>query len=291
MITRKSLADEIDLIEADIKALNDSKRACFDAYRDQIIGAGIAKPNIKAEIEAVKVAIKRRREAVKDENALIEKDELIDEVFHEITRAPRATRENIEKFDAETGEILEDVNPRLAKQVIDGMQTEASRAALMAAVDIMIELEEAEEQNAPERPSVNDEPYPEAGPQVEASPAGTGSGTLADREGRHEGEAVSAGLPTNPEKNTASYGEAGHHSLDRVSPQAPSATTGSVDANTGGDHVDEQQSTAAQAGAVVSAAPAIILRPNCRNPDNCGGYGQNHCGSCQKAMRELEAAE
>ncbi len=48
-----------------------------------------------------------------------------------------------------------------------------------------------------QRPSINDEPYPEAGPQAEASPAGTGSGTLADREGRHEGEAVLADLPTN----------------------------------------------------------------------------------------------
>lgn len=47
-----------------------------------------------------------------------------------------------------------------------------------------------------ERPSTNDEPSPEAGPQAEASPAGTGTGTLADREGRHDGEAVSADLPT-----------------------------------------------------------------------------------------------
>ncbi|PWJ80603.1 ParB-like nuclease family protein [Pseudaminobacter salicylatoxidans] len=42
---------------------------------------------------------------------------------------------------------------------------------------------------------VNDEPSPEAGPQAEASLAGTGAGTLADREGRPEGEAASVDLP------------------------------------------------------------------------------------------------
>lgn len=44
---------------------------------------------------------------------------------------------------------------------------------------------------------VNDEPSPEAGPQAEAFQSqGTGAGMLADREGRHEGEAASVGLPT-----------------------------------------------------------------------------------------------
>lgn len=44
---------------------------------------------------------------------------------------------------------------------------------------------------------VNDEPSPEAGPQAEASHSqDTGVGTLADREGRHEGEAASVDLPT-----------------------------------------------------------------------------------------------
>lgn len=58
--------------------------------------------------------------------------------------APRASRayarEKIEHFDA---------NPRLIKQVVDGMQTEAGRAALLTAVDIMIARDEAEE-NSPE---------------------------------------------------------------------------------------------------------------------------------------------
>jgi hypothetical protein len=51
--------------------------------------------------------------------------------------------------------------------------------------------------NAPGRASINDDPSPEAGPQAEASLAGTGTGMPADREGRHEGEAASVDLPTN----------------------------------------------------------------------------------------------
>lgn len=46
------------------------------------------------------------------------------------------------------------------------------------------------------RPSINNEPSLWAGPQAEASHAGTGSRTLVDREGRIEGEAASADLPT-----------------------------------------------------------------------------------------------
>ncbi|MDD1434621.1 hypothetical protein [Mesorhizobium sp. 2RAF21] len=49
---------------------------------------------------------------------------------------------------------------------------------------------------------VNDEPSPEAGPQAEAFQSqGTGAGTLADREGRHEGEAASVDLPTISPRN------------------------------------------------------------------------------------------
>ncbi len=32
------------------------------------------------------------------------------------------------------------------------------------------------------------------------------------------------------------------------------------------------------------------LRPNCLNPDNCSGYGRNHCHTCGKAAEKTEAA-
>ncbi len=94
MITRKSLADEIDILDTSIADLNGSKKDAFDAYRDQMIAAGVAKENVRKEIDAVKAAIRRRRAVKKDELAVEEKDALVDEVFAEITaasRAPRAT--------------------------------------------------------------------------------------------------------------------------------------------------------------------------------------------------------
>ncbi|RVI58972.1 hypothetical protein CN192_06375, partial [Sinorhizobium medicae] len=34
------------------------------------------------------------------------------------------------------------------------------------------------------------------------------------------------------------------------------------------------------------AKPKWPLRPNCRNPEACGGYGDKHCHGCTVAMRE-----
>lgn len=42
------------------------------------------------------------------------------------------------------------------------------------------------------------------------------------------------------------------------------------------------------------SAPVVAtrkpLRPYCQRPELCGGYGRNHCGPCEKAKRESEAA-
>lgn len=247
MITRTSLANEIDEYDQQIADMNTGKKDCFDAYRAQLVASGMDKANIKTEIEAVKAAIKRRRAAKKDPMAVEEKDALIDEIFEEITtspRAPRATRENIEKFDPETGENLNETH---------------------------------------QRPSNNDEPSPEAGPQAEASPAGTGSGTLADREGRHEGEAASSDLPTNSEIDPPE---------DREEGQSPDDGLSVVGANTGGDHVTAHHHAATSAGALVKPAPAIKhkFRPNCQHRDHCKSGTADHCHSCKVAMREGSAA-
>lgn len=38
------------------------------------------------------------------------------------------------------------------------------------------------------------------------------------------------------------------------------------------------------------AAKEFKLRPFCQRPSLCGGYGQKHCGTCERAMRGSEAA-
>ncbi|MGF6253813.1 DUF2312 domain-containing protein [Ensifer sp. LBL] len=40
-----------------------------------------------------------------------------------------------------------------------------------------------------------------------------------------------------------------------------------------------------------TARPPTPLRPHCRQPEACGGYGRNHCHTCAKAMREREPQE
>ena len=107
--TRKSIADHLDSYDDEIATLQEGKRETLADYRQQLADAGMSKGGIKAEIEALKVAMRRRRAiAKKGEEVVEEADVLADEIFVEITaRAPRATRvrEIIEEYDAETGEI------------------------------------------------------------------------------------------------------------------------------------------------------------------------------------------
>jgi hypothetical protein len=110
--TRKSIADHLDSYDDEIATLQEGKRETLADYRQQLADAGMSKGGIKAEIEALKVAMRRRRAiAKKGEEVVEEADVLADEIFAEITsRAPRATRvrEDIEEFDPETGEVIED---------------------------------------------------------------------------------------------------------------------------------------------------------------------------------------
>ncbi len=212
----------------------------------------------------------------KDEMERMEEEAILDTYLHALGMISQPDLFE-EPHHPETGEVID---PKLAQTIITGMQTEIGRKALIAAVDIMIAREEAEEETH-QRPSTNDEPSPEAGPQAEASPAGTGSGKLADREGRFKGEAASADLSTNSEIDPNEDREEGH-SLD-----------GNADANAGGGHVNDQRNAATHgAGALVNPASARKpLRPLCRNPgDNCGGYGSTHCASCLRASKQVEVS-
>lgn len=149
------------------------------------------------DTKAMRAAFRLKVKLDEADPAEAEHEALVD-TYLAALEAPRVSRayarEKIEQFDAETGEV----SARLIATVATGLQTEIGRKALVTAFDIMIEREEAEETH--ERPSNNDEPSPEVGPQAEASPAGTGTGTLADREGRSNGEAVSADLPTHSDQ-------------------------------------------------------------------------------------------
>lgn len=109
--TRKSLADHLDSYDDEITELQNSKREMLNDYRAQLAGLGWGKQEIKSEIEGLKVAMRRRRAIKKvGDEAVEEADAIADEIFEEITRVARGARVhgNIEKFDANTGEILDD---------------------------------------------------------------------------------------------------------------------------------------------------------------------------------------
>lgn len=109
--TRKSIADHLDSYDAEISDLQDSKRETLDDYRAQLGEKGFAKAQIKAEIEALKRAMRRRRAIAKTSEAEVdEADDLADEIFVEITSpAPRATRvaSDVPDHDPETGELTQ----------------------------------------------------------------------------------------------------------------------------------------------------------------------------------------
>jgi uncharacterized protein (UPF0335 family) len=207
------------------------------------------------------------------------------------------TRENIEEFDPETGEILD---PKLAHTVVTGMQTEIGRKALIAAVDIMIAREEAEEESVAKASGEQTEGttgLQAAGPRREMRvgeasahlPATSEFTDVTDRrddhfntemdratEGSFETGSVAAekgrkAIPAGPEGVDLNHAGAGESPATEIAStaqgevEAPSADErrspndgmSGEGANAGGDHVNAHPSSAATAGALVQPAPAI----------------------------------
>jgi uncharacterized protein (UPF0335 family) len=192
--------------------------------------------------KALRAAFNRKAKLDEGDPADAQFEMTVDTYLNALNGSPRdarlRTREKIEEFDAETGEVLD---PKLA-------QTEAGRAALIAAVDIMIDRDEADEGEAEGTASGLPTNQPETADQAS-------NGSNADRPSlaaRGDEESAVSISPIAP----AAHGEAEAPSVERVSPE-DDASNGSTDANTGGDYVDAQQNAATeQAGALVDQSPA-----------------------------------
>lgn len=196
------------------------------------------------------------------------------------TPARARTREIIEEFDAETGEILDRALLPEMSEIMD--------------MDAPEEPKPVKAKTNAKRPSRNDKSYPEAGPQAEASHVGTDTGMLADREGRHEGEAVSADLPTNsPETATETMGGTGDDcSFGNSGVWPPQEGESS---NLGNDSLNVV--TAGETAPQFTPPSFLVkksisdFRPHCQKPDACGASGLKHCYSCSKLIpAESEAA-
>lgn len=190
-ITRKTLADTIDSYDDEIAELQASKRETFQSYREQLSDL-MGKDEVKAEIEATKAAIKRRRAIrEKGEEVIEQKDALADEIFDEITaaNAPRATRvENIEQFA-----IKPQAQPVQTVPVSGSLSSNAGTEAVEApAINSEIPSAEAEEAGeevvtAASSPDTQSEP-------AEGFPTPT-SAELGDR--RTEASPVATVVPSN----------------------------------------------------------------------------------------------
>lgn len=174
-----------------------------------------------------------------------------------------------EEFDPTTGEFLEDgdANPRLIKQAVDGMQTEAGRAALLTAVDIMIEREEADDNRFDAGLSIVTK-HTEITSSPETANEREAVATICEATVSTQPKDVS--LPADGESSEGA--STGGNDVDRNAERVPTSNTGE--------------------GTALSALPIKSkLRPHCQNPgETCGGYGDKHCHGCLRAMRESEAA-
>lgn len=297
----KAIVQRVERLEDEIADLNADKSEIYKEARANGF-----------DVKVIKKVVSKRKI---DEHEREEQDNVFDlywNAVHGLNLVHAHARENIEQFDA---------NPRLIKQVVDGMQTEAGRAALIAAVDIMIDREEAEELEASDGfPSVssslttreaeesvvsnNSRPAALAVSGGEPSkPSPDAGGEKMDAVQRTPGRSdetsaycnAQSGQATNSnsEKATvATQGEATAPTSDDGADRAPAA-------NAGGENVDRSATRAGLAdptlntgeGAANTALPAkpkVSFRPNCQHPENCASGSRDHCWSCRRAMQKSE---
>ncbi|AII27774.1 hypothetical protein B9J07_12920 [Sinorhizobium sp. LM21] len=123
----------------------DDLKTIYGDLREELKALGWAGQNVSKEVAALKGAIAEMRLDDEKKAKREEKGDRVDDYVSILSkvraRAPARTRENIEQSGA-------GLDPKLAHTIVTGLKTETGRAALVAAVDILIEREEAEERRA-----------------------------------------------------------------------------------------------------------------------------------------------
>lgn len=242
------LKEEQDVIGDDIR----------DIYAEAK-GMGFDKTAMGNVVAHLRKVAKKGSETVAEQGAIFD---IYLAAYEGHAPAPARVRENIEKFDPLTGEFLDDnVDPKLAHTIVTGLQTETGRAALVAAVDILIEREEAEERRS-------DAGLDIVTKHTEIASAPQGEAEVHSDQRETDREAAATGVGANEVESSAERAglEGGPVNLEPTGPVAEWATS-------------------------LTARPPSPLRPHCRQPEACGGYGRNHCHTCAKALREREPAE
>lgn len=236
-----------------------------------------------------------RKVAKSGEDAVSEQEMNFDtylQAYHRASGTAVATHtheKNSERFDPLTGEFLDDnVDPKLAHTIVTGLQTETGRAALVAAVDILIERDEAEDRRS------------DAGLDIV-----TKHTEIATNEGgANQGEELAQGStpdlePSGPDVNGHPNSPEEANEACRASQDAAPVTGRPAEPvnslPTEGCGYAHTEGNATQSGVTGGETPPSFLtkppsplRPHCQRPEMCAGVGRTHCHTCSKAMREQE---
>lgn len=231
-----------------IERLEEEKKTLADDIKDVY---GEAK-SMGFDTKILRKVISIRKQ---DHDERMEQEAILDTYLHALGM------KQYDMFDEPEAET----SPKLVATVATAMQTKAGRAALLTAVDVMIEREERFD--------------PTTGEILDDAPRADGGANIVTK---------------HTEIAAASQGEA----------EVPSAEAETAGANEGGENVDRSATRAGLEGGPVNLEPSgpeaeratsftvkppSPLRPHCRNPgETCGGYGRDHCHTCKKAMREQE---
>lgn len=258
------LSEQLLDLEAQIERLQDDKKAIYESARDTYG---------KRYANALKLALKIKRT---DEKKLAEADEVDAEAFRILAiinkpRAPRATRtrEIIEEFDAETGEITEPQPPVSAVQ----MHIRAGSApTAQHGVSTSLDRAEGIADGQPIQPETANEASGEIGHAgLDAADHGlveTGSNASSSNAGGSNVVATSAHIVA---------GEGAHNAS--VTPPNQ-IVAGSSNGRTAAFDAADAGSTPAPA----STFTPKPLRAHCLKPHACGGQGKQHCWGCTQAM-------
>jgi uncharacterized protein (UPF0335 family) len=278
----KAIFDRWERLEGEKKAISDDLKELFSEAKH----AGYDGKALRAAFNR-----KVKQDAATPEDAHF--DAVVDvylDALNGVARDARMhARENIGEFDPETGEFRND----------------GDRFGTVKHMREQIELARNERATSSRTPGA--EP---TGVTVVGTESGTVSNPVANVE--EEATGAIAAASNDPASRTDEGGERQHSSTvgfaddcrtgGKEQSAAAAAPVGDAAADahgipepdqplTGGDHVALNPHAATrQAGGLVQKPPAKPLRPHCLRPENCGGYGSNHCFSCKKAATAGEVA-
>ncbi|MQU78420.1 uncharacterized protein (UPF0335 family) [Sinorhizobium medicae] len=190
-----------------------------------------------------------------------------------------------------------ETSAKLVAQVATGLQTQAGRAALLTVVDIMIEREERfdaetgeilDDQTEIATASHGEIESPSA--TAEASGAKAGGEDVDRSAERANINAVASA--SGPDEKRATHSPEEATEMDRDVLRGDEIAQAVPAENARKAVPETEDGSVSHAGAGESPAtnsiakPKWPLRPNCRNPEACGGYSDKHCHGCTVAMRE-----